>query len=77
MLIEERGTPATVVITEPFQTLIATHAAKLGAPGFHAIAVPHPVYGKTEAQIAELAATMVERAVAQLTTEDLNQAAGS
>ena len=68
-MMEERGTPATVVITEPFQTLIATHAAKLGAPGFHSVAVPHPVYGKTDAELRELAATMVDRAVAQLTAE--------
>jgi hypothetical protein len=68
-MIEERGTPATVVITEPFQTLIATHAAKLGAPGFHSVTVPHPVYGKTDAELRELASTMVDRAVAQLTAE--------
>ncbi len=65
-MIEERGTPATVVITEPFQTIIATHAAKLGAPGFHSIAVPHPVYGKTDPELRALAETMVDRAVSQL-----------
>ncbi len=68
-MMEERGTPATVVITEPFQTIIASHAAKLGAPGFHSVVVPHPVYGKTEAGLNELAATMVDRVVAQLTAE--------
>ena len=73
-MMEERGTPATVVITEPFQTLIATHAAKLGAHGFHSVAVPHPVYGKTDAELQELAATMVGRAVAQLTAEVATQA---
>lgn len=68
-MIEERGTPATVVITEPFQTIIATHAAKLGAPGFHSVVVPHPVYGKNEAELRELAATMVDRAIAQLVAD--------
>jgi hypothetical protein len=66
VMIEQRGTPATVVITEPFQTIIATHAAKLGAPGFHSVVVPHPVYGKTDAELRELASTMVDRAIAQL-----------
>ncbi len=70
-MMEERGTPATVVITEPFQTIIATHAAKLGAPGFHSVVVPHPVYGKTEAELRELAATMVDRAMAQLVSDSL------
>jgi hypothetical protein len=68
-MLEERGTPATVVITEPFQTLIATHAAKMGAPGFHAVVAPHPVYGKTEAELQELASAMADRAIAQLTLE--------
>jgi hypothetical protein len=68
-MMEERGTPATVVITEPFQTIIASHAAKLGAPGFHSVVVPHPVYGKTAAELRELAATMVDRAMAQLVSD--------
>jgi hypothetical protein len=75
-MMEERGTPATVVITEPFQRLIATHAAKLGAPGFHSVAVPHPVYGKNNAEVQELAATMVDRAIAQLTANVASQVAG-
>lgn len=65
-MMEERGTPATVVITEPFQTIVATHAAKLGAPGFHSVVVPHPVFGKTQAELEALAATMVDRAISQL-----------
>jgi hypothetical protein len=76
VMMEERGTPATVVITEPFQTIVATHAAKLGAPGYHSVVVPHPVYGKTEAELKELAAQMVDRAVAQLTTEVASHVAG-
>jgi hypothetical protein len=67
--LEERGTPATVVITEPFQTIIASHAAKLGAPGFHSIVVPHPIYGKTDDEIRALADTMVDRVLMQVTCE--------
>ena len=76
-MLEERGTPATVVITEPFQTLIATHAAKLGAPGFHSVTVPHPVFGKNEAELQELASAMVDRAIAQLTADVASPVAGS
>jgi hypothetical protein len=68
-MLEERGTPATVVITEPFQTIIASHAAKLGAPGFHSIVVPHPIYGKTDDEIRALADTMVDRVLMQVTCE--------
>ena len=49
MLLEREGTPATVLITEPFQVTIASAAAKLGAPGYHSLVVPHPVWGKDDA----------------------------
>lgn len=65
-MLEERGTPATVVITQPFQTIIASNAAKLGAPGYHAIVVPHPVYGKSAEQLQALADSLVGTVLAQL-----------
>ncbi|MDO8208873.1 UGSC family (seleno)protein [Conexibacter sp. CPCC 206217] len=66
VMLERRGVPATVLITEPFQTLIASIAAKLGAPGYHSIAVPHPVWGKDEAQLRSLARPVAATAVTQL-----------
>lgn len=65
-MIEERGIPATVLITEPFQTVVASNAAKLGAPGYHSLVVPHPVWGKDETALRELARAIVDRALAQL-----------
>ena len=66
VLLEQRGTPATVLITEPFQTVVAANAAKLGAPGYHNLTVPHPVWGKDEDGMRELARTVLSRAFAQL-----------
>jgi hypothetical protein len=65
-MIEERGTPATVLITEPFQSIIASHAAKLGAPGYHTLVVPHPIYGKTDEELRRLITPIVDVALAQL-----------
>jgi hypothetical protein len=65
-MLEQRGTPATVLITEPFQSVVASAAAKLGAPGFHALTVPHPVWGKDEEGLRELARPIVGAALAQL-----------
>ena len=62
--IELRGTPATVLITEPFQTVVASNAAKLGAPGYHSLTVPHPIWGKDEDELRELARAIVDAAVA-------------
>jgi hypothetical protein len=63
-MLEQRGIPATVLITEPFQTVVAANAAKLGVPGYHTLTLPHPVWGKDP---RELARTVAERALKQLT----------
>ena len=65
-MLEQQGTPATVLITEPFQSVVASSAAKLGAPGFHSLIVPHPVWGKDEAALRALARPIVDAAIAQL-----------
>jgi len=65
-MMEQRGIPATVLITEPFQAVVASNAAKLGAPGYHNLTVPHPIWGKDEEGLRELARSVVDKAVAQL-----------
>jgi hypothetical protein len=67
-MLEQRGTPATVLITEPFQTVVAANAAKLGAPGYHTLVVPHPIWGKDEAGLRALARSIADQALAQLTS---------
>jgi hypothetical protein len=69
IMIERRGAPATVIITEPFQAIVASHAVKLGAPGYHSLVVPHPIYGKTIDELRELAGPLVDQALAQLTLD--------
>ena len=41
-------------------------AAKLGAPGYHNLTVPHPIWGKDEEGLRELARSVVDKALAQL-----------
>ena len=65
--LEHNGTPATVLITEAFQTIVASNAAKLGAPGYHVLVVPHPVFGKSDAELRVLANQVVDVAIEQLT----------
>ena len=65
-MIEQRGTPATVLITEPFQTVVASNAAKLGASGYHQLTVPHPIWGKDEGALRELARSIAGTALRQL-----------
>ena len=56
-----------MLITEPFATVVASNAAKLGAPGYHSLTVPHPVWGKDEDELRALALGIVDAAVDQLT----------
>jgi hypothetical protein len=67
VLLEEAGVPATVLITEPFQGIVASHAARLGAPGYHALVVPHPVWSQDDDGLEALARQVADVALAQLT----------
>ncbi len=68
MKIELAGTPATVLITEPFQAIVASQAVKLGAAGYHSLVFPHPVWGKPESELQALVLQVVDAALQQLTT---------
>lgn len=56
LALERAGLPATVLITEPFQGLVADLAARLGdLPGYRAVVLPHPVSSKDDVVLAGLA----------------------
>lgn len=65
--MEELGIPATVVITEPFQSMVASQARNLGLPGYHNVMVPHPIYAKTDDELRSLARSIAESVRRQLT----------
>jgi hypothetical protein len=67
--MEAHGTPATVVITEPFQGLVASSAVKLGAPGYHALVLPHPVWGRSPEQLRRLVRGIADQALRHLLPE--------
>jgi hypothetical protein len=43
-----------VLITEPFQAVVASNALKLGVPGYHTLVVPHPIWGKDDDELRAL-----------------------
>ena len=65
--LEELGIPSTVVITEPFQSMVANQARNLGLPGYHNVMVPHPIYAKDDETLRSLARSVVESVRRQLT----------
>ena len=68
-MIESLGTPATLVITEPFAPLAASFSRTLGLTvAYHVAVVPHPVSTKDDRELDAIAATIVDLVAAQLTT---------
>lgn len=53
-------------MTEPFQGLAARFAQNLGAPGYPAVMVPHPVATKDDATLDGLADRIADEVVARL-----------
>jgi hypothetical protein len=64
--IEQLGTPATVVITEPFQGLAAAFSGTLGMTGYHNVMVPHPIASKDESQLRAVALHAADNVADQL-----------
>ncbi|HEY1133822.1 MAG TPA: UGSC family (seleno)protein [Nocardioides sp.] len=67
LLLERRGVPATVLITDVFVAHVNRFAGVLGAPGYHHLVVPHPVATKTPEHLRMLARGAVDASLAQLT----------
>ncbi|WP_028472396.1 UGSC family (seleno)protein [Nocardioides alkalitolerans] len=66
LLLERRGVPATVLITDVFVAHVARFAANLGSPGYHHLVVPHPAATKSDDRLRTLARASVDAAVEQL-----------
>ena len=60
--------PATVVITDPFSTLVASQARNLGIPGYHNVIVPHPISTKDDDHLRILAKSVADSVRRQLTS---------
>lgn len=74
LLLERRGVPATVLITDVFISHVARFATNLGAPGYHHLVVPHPAATKSDDQLRLLARSTVDAAVDQLCGQNSLQA---
>ena len=64
--IEQLGTPAVAVMTEPFVPTALALAAMLGLPDYPLAVIPHPISSDTPEALRRKAATAVAQAVAIL-----------
>lgn len=65
--LEALGVPSMLLITEPFEPIVASFAPTVGVASYDAVAVPHPVSPLDDDALVKLASSVVDRAVAQLT----------
>ena len=68
--IETLGTPATIVITEPFENIVDGFGANLGMHDYPRVTVPHPVSNKNETELQEIADSIVDKVAKNLTSSD-------
>jgi hypothetical protein len=66
ILMEAAGVPSTVLVTEVFVSTVARFSDVLGAPGYHHLAVPHPVATKSSERLRSLARGVVDATLAQV-----------
>ena len=47
LMMEQRGVPASVVITDPFIDVCSRIAARMGCPGYRPVLIPHPAASRS------------------------------
>jgi hypothetical protein len=67
--LERAGVPATAVITEPFEALVASYATRLGLPGYPVVVLAHPVASLSEAELRALATKAVPAVLSRLLSD--------
>ena len=67
MLLEARGVPAALVVTEPFVPVAARFAPTVGAPGYPSAAVPHPISSVSDDDLRKYAAAVADEVTDLLT----------
>ena len=68
MLLESRGVPAALVVTEPFVAVANRFAPTVGAPGYPSAAVPHPISSAGDDNLRKFAAAVTDEVADLLTT---------
>ncbi len=64
--MEGAGVPSTVLISDVFTAHVASFAATMGLPGYHAAVVPHPVSSKGTGTLAGYADAVADSVLEQL-----------
>ncbi|MXV89475.1 MAG: hypothetical protein F4004_02195 [Acidimicrobiia bacterium] len=68
VLLEARGVPAALVVTEPFVAVAERFAPTVGAPDYPCAAVPHPISSVGDDELRKYAARVADEVADLLTT---------
>ena len=68
VLLEARGVPTALVVTEPFVEVADRFAPTVGAPGYPSAAVPHPISSADDDDLNKYAAAVADEIADLLTT---------
>jgi hypothetical protein len=66
ILMEQAGTPAIAIVTEPFRQTGEAMASAWGLGGYAFLATPHPIANLTDKQLDERADRLLESVEALL-----------
>lgn len=64
--MEALGVPSMLLITEPFEPIVASFAPTVGMAGYPAVKVPHPVSSLGDDDLRKLATTVIDEALERL-----------
>lgn len=66
LMLEQRGVPASVVITDPFIDVCSRIASRMGCPEYRPVMIPHPAASRTDQWLREWAEKSVPVLMANL-----------
>lgn len=65
--LEKKGTPATVLVTKPFNAQARSMATILGAPGYQYAVIDHPMGSLTDEEVMGRSKQALEQVLEQIT----------
>lgn len=75
--MEQRGVPATAIITEPFKMTAEMTAVSGGMPDYPCVMIPHPISSNDAGTLAKKAVVAVDQAIRHIVRSDVSGVATS
>ena len=66
-MMEERGVPATAIVTEPFAPIVEGFGKTLGMPDYPTVPLPHPLSIRDDDELRKLAESIIDQVEHNLT----------